>query len=81
MLSLNDACTTLHYDALETIGKMLTDLCFLGGVEGVRLVGNEALSNLQAVVSMLKLIQKLPEGAELPNEDLFIDWYLRNNDY
>lgn len=44
-------------------------------------MSEEALANLQAAVSMLKLVQKLPEGAELPNEDLFIDWYLSNNDY
>lgn len=30
---------------------------------------------------MLKVVQKLPEGAELPNEDSLIEWYLRNNDY
>ena len=30
---------------------------------------------------MLKVIERLPEGAELPNQDLFIDWYLSNNDY
>jgi hypothetical protein len=53
----------------------------LGGVEGVRLVGEEGLAYLQAAVEMLKVTQRLPEGAELPNEELFIEWYLNNNDY
>lgn len=30
---------------------------------------------------MLKVVQKLPEGAILPNENSLIRWYLRNNDY
>jgi hypothetical protein len=30
---------------------------------------------------MLKVVQKVPEGTELPNEELFLEWYLRNNDY
>ena len=30
---------------------------------------------------MLKVVEKLPDANELPNEDLFIDWFLKNNDY
>ena len=39
------------------------------------------MQHITAAVEMLKVIQKLPEGAELPNEELFLEWYLRNNDY
>jgi hypothetical protein len=80
-LSLGDKCTTLHYDFLETIGKFITELCNFGGAEGVRILADRDAQHLQAAVEMLKVVDKLPEGAELPNEDLFIDWFLGNNNY
>lgn len=80
-LGLGDKCTTLHYDFLETIGNFIIELCNFGGVEGAKLLSERELVDLHAAVEMLKLVEKLPEGAELPNEDLFIDWYLSNNDY
>ena len=45
------------------------------------MIRQSKIQNLMAAVEMLKVVQKLPEGAELPNEDLFVDWYLNNNDY
>lgn len=35
-------------------------------------MGEEGLAYLQAAVEMVKAAQKIPEGAELPNEQLFI---------
>jgi hypothetical protein len=32
-------------------------------------------------VESFRVLDKLPEGAEIPNEDGFIEWYLTNNDY
>ena len=45
------------------------------------MISEAKIQNILATVEMLKVVQKLPEGAELPSQDLFIDWYLSNNDY
>jgi len=66
-LSLNGVCTTLHYDFLETIARFITDLCHLGGLEGTQLISQQKVQQLTAALEMLKVVQKIPEGAELPN--------------
>lgn len=47
----------------------------------MRLLGENDLSSLQVAVEALKIIEKVPEGAEMPSEEGFIEWYLSNNDY
>lgn len=81
VLNVISKCSLLHYDCLETIGSFIFSSCNYGGIEGVRLLTEDDLSNLIVAVETFKVLDKLPEGAEIPNEDGFIEWYLTNNDF
>lgn len=47
----------------------------------MKLLSEKELFNLQVGVESLRVLEKVPEGAEISNEDSFIEWYLNNNDY
>lgn len=81
LLSISGKFSSLHYDCLDTVGSFIFITCSFGGIEGVRLLGENDLSSLQVAVEALKIIEKVPEGAEMPSEEGFIEWYLSNNDY
>jgi hypothetical protein len=66
---------------LETVSNFIFTNCNYGGLEGVGLLSESDLSNLQVGVETLKILEKVPEGAEISNEESFIEWYLNNNDY
>lgn len=67
VLSLVGKCSLLHYDTLETLSAFIFAACDLGGIEGARLLAEDDLANLQVAVEALKVVERLPEGAELPN--------------
>ena len=81
VLNLQDHCSTLHYDFIETIGKFLIGSCNFGGVEGAKLITESSLASLEVALLMLKVVERVPEGAEFVGEEQFVDWYLNNNDY
>jgi hypothetical protein len=50
MLNLAGKCNLLHYDAFETISAFIFISCDFGGIEGVRLLTEDDLSNLHVAV-------------------------------
>lgn len=50
MQNLTGKCNLLHYDAFETISAFIFTSCNFGGIEGVRLLTEDDLSNLHVAV-------------------------------
>lgn len=63
LLSISGKFNSLHYDCLDTLGNFIFSTCNFGGIEGVRLLGENDLTSLQVAVEALKIIEKVPEGA------------------
>lgn len=59
-MSIIGKCTLLHYDCLETISSFIFNNCNYGGIEGVRLLSEDDLSNLLVGVETLRVVEKLP---------------------